>query len=180
MCGIAAFSLDQATEVPPHWLSTARSLLGKRGPDDSGIFEDPHHGVALIHTRLAILDVSETGHQPMVSDDNSVVLVFNGEIYNFPQLRLELESDGYQFRGNSDTEVLLNLYLAYKHRHGKCSDFVSSFLRRLNGVFSFALWDSHRQALLIARDALGVKPSIINTEKMFYFLARLRHSKSSS
>ena len=125
MCGIAAFSLDQGAAVPSHWLSTARSLLGKRGPDDNGIFEDPHHGVALIHTRLAILDVTEMGHQPMFSEDNSVVIVFNGEIYNFPQLRLELESEGYLFRGNSDTEVLLNLYLAYKHRHDHACDFVS-------------------------------------------------------
>ena len=94
----------------------------------------------------------------MFSEDKRVAIVFNGEIYNFPQLRSELESEGYLFRGNSDTEVLLNLYLSYKHRNDHACDPVSLFLRRLNGVFAFALWDEDRQALLIARDALGVKP----------------------
>ena len=68
MCGIAAFSLDQGAAVPSHWLSNAQSLLGKRGPDDNGVFEDPEHGVALVHTRLAILDVTPMGHQPMFSE----------------------------------------------------------------------------------------------------------------
>jgi asparagine synthase (glutamine-hydrolysing) len=112
------------------------------------VHEDHERGIGLVHARLSIVDLSPLGHQPMHSADEGVVLVFNGEIYNFRELRADLEAQGVSFRGHSDTEVLLNLYLA----EGE------AMLSRLNGIFAFALWDTRKQALLIARDALGVKP----------------------
>ena len=144
MCGILGFSgaFDAAS------LGAGLNAIAHRGPDDSGVFVDASAAVGLGHARLSILDISPLGHQPMESTDSSVVLVFNGEIYNFLELREELEVKGFVFRGHSDTEVLLNLYLA----EGE------AMLSRLNGIFAFALWDGRNQSLLIARDALGVKP----------------------
>ena len=144
MCGILGYygSWDAAR------LTNANQLQAHRGPDDSGQFVDPEAGIGLGHVRLSILDLSALGHQPMASEDGAVVLVFNGEIYNFRELRAELEEKGHRFRGHSDTEVLLQLYLA----HG------DAMLARLNGIFAFALWDRRTQSLFVARDALGVKP----------------------
>lgn len=122
--------------------------LSHRGPDDSGLHVDKTVGIGLGHARLSILDLSPLGHQPMLSGDGQVVLVFNGEIYNFHELRKDLESKGYVFRGHSDTEVLLNLYL----------DQGEGMLPRLNGIFAFAVWDERKGVLLVARDGLGVKP----------------------
>jgi len=144
MCGILGFSgeFDQSA------LKEGLRRIAHRGPDDTGVFVDENAGVGLGHARLSILDLSPLGHQPMTSADGEVVLVFNGEIYNFRELRAELEAKGHPFRGRSDTEVLLNLYLA----EGE------GMLRRLNGIFAFALLDRGRRSLLIARDGLGVKP----------------------
>lgn len=144
MCGIVGYSGD----FPGAVLNLALEKISHRGPDDADVFFADGHPVGLGHARLAILDLSLHGHQPMLSDDGAVVLVFNGEIYNFRELREELEAAGHRFRGHSDTEVLLRLYLA----EGE------SALRRLNGIFAFALWDARVGALLVARDGLGVKP----------------------
>jgi asparagine synthase (glutamine-hydrolysing) len=144
MCGILGFSgsFDAAA------LQSGLGALAHRGPDDTGTFMDGDHGVGLGHARLSILDLSPAGHQPMQGADGDVTLVFNGEIYNFRELREELEGKGYRFRGHSDTEVLLKLYL----------DKGEEMLSRLNGIFAFALWDRRNRSLLIARDGLGVKP----------------------
>ena len=107
MCGLAGIS----GPFDPAALHEALAALAHRGPDDSGVFEDRAQGIGLVHTRLSILDLSPSGHQPMVSDDGRVVLVFNGEFYNFRELWAELEEQGHRFRGHSDTEVLLTLYL---------------------------------------------------------------------
>ena len=128
--------------------------MSHRGPDDSGTFEDPEHMVGLVHTRLSILDLSPSGHQPMISKDGRVALVFNGEIYNFNELRADLEVSGHKFMGSSDTEVLLHLYLEWRNLGGALQD----FLGRLNGIFAFAIWDADLEGLLLVRDALGVKP----------------------
>lgn len=154
MCGIAGFvnGGNQSTL----WQMLKNQI--HRGPDDTGVYLDSQSGVGLAHCRLAILDPSPLGHQPMESLDGSVILVFNGEIYNFLELRKELIDKGFQFRGNSDTEVLLNLYLSQGE----------SMLSRLNGIFAFALWDTRHQSLFIARDALGVKP-LYYTNKPDYF-----------
>ena len=144
MCGVLGFSgtFDAAA------ISAGLRSIAHRGPDDSGQFIDSASGIGLGHVRLSILDLSSLGHQPMTSPDGRVVIVFNGEIYNFRELRTELEASGYRFRSQTDTEVLLNLYLA----EGE------TMLSRLNGIFAFALWDSRNKSLFLARDALGVKP----------------------
>ncbi|CAG1003883.1 asparagine synthase (glutamine-hydrolysing) [Myxococcaceae bacterium] len=144
MCGIAGFS----GHFPAGFLDRANRAIAHRGPDAEGVWSDMEAGVGLAHRRLSIIDLSPAGAQPMASDDGSVVIVFNGEIYNFRELRAELEAMGHRFRGHSDTEVLLHLYLADGER----------MLERLNGIFAFALWDSRKQSLFLARDGLGVKP----------------------
>jgi len=142
MCGLAGF----LGAFPSAWLAQANVLQGHRGPDDQGVWSAPSVGLA--HTRLAILDVSPLGHQPMASPDGRWQLLFNGEIYNFQELRQELASSGVAFRGHSDTEVLLALW---QQRGAAC-------LPELNGMFAFAIWDSLRRELVIARDPSGIKP----------------------
>jgi asparagine synthase (glutamine-hydrolysing) len=146
MCGIAGFSLFNYNEGGEDALHAMHHAILHRGPDASGIYLDDHIG--LCHRRLSILDLSEAGNQPMYSADNNLVIVFNGEIYNFLELRAELEQQGVAFKSHTDTEVILELYA----REGvKC-------LQKLNGMFAFALWDKTKQELFIARDRLGKKP----------------------
>ena len=144
MCGIVGFSgnLDKNSLV------FATKALSHRGPDDMGIFYSDSGQVGLGHTRLSIIDLSPLGHQPMLSDGESVALVFNGEIYNFQELRTELETKGYAFKSSSDTEVVLNMYLEYGI---EC-------LSRLNGIFGIAFYDLLSDDIFLARDGLGVKP----------------------
>jgi len=154
MCGIAGYvsAPEQALDV--NVLAEVKAALHHRGPDDAGIFQDSVQGVCLVHTRLSILDLSSLGHQPMCSNDGRVTIVFNGEIYNYQELRSELQAEGHKFKSHSDTEVLLQLYLACRDSNAD----LSAALCRLNGIFAFALWDSECGSLLLARDALGVKP----------------------
>lgn len=122
-----------------------------RGPDDSGVWQTASSGgdwAGLGSRRLSILDLSAAGHMPMISDDGNLTIVYNGEIYNHLELRPELIARGYKFRSTSDTETLLNLYHA----------FGADCLRRLNGMFAFAIWDNRRQELFLARDHFGIKP----------------------
>jgi asparagine synthase (glutamine-hydrolysing) len=122
--------------------------VAHRGPDDAGIYWNPDKSLGLAHRRLSIIDLSALGHQPMWDTSQQVVMVFNGEIYNYRELRRELLDAGYTFNSHSDTEVLLNLYLQEGEK----------MLTRLNGIFSFALWDTRTDTLFLARDGLGVKP----------------------
>jgi len=122
--------------------------LVHRGPDDAGVWGDPSGRVALGNRRLAIIDLSPAGHQPMVSDDGRVAVTYNGEIYNFQELRQELERAGRRFAGYSDTEVILNLYL----RDG------IEMVGRLRGMFALAIWDGRSSRVMLARDRLGIKP----------------------
>ena len=144
MCGFIGFS--GAFELAA--LQAGLRAIAHRGPDDSGAWTDVSAGVGLGHVRLSILDLSPMGHQPMASADGQVVIAFNGEIFNFRELRADLETRGHTFRGHSDTEVLLHLYLS----EGE------AMLPRLNGMFAFAIWDARRRALFVARDDMGVKP----------------------
>ena len=141
-------------------------MLHHRGPDDYGEYFDKTNRVGLFHNRLSILDTSELGHQPMISDCGDVVLIFNGEIYNFQEIRETLIEQGYFFKSNSDTEVLLNLYL----KKGQ------NMFSELNGIFALAIWDKSKKRLLLARDALGVKPLYYSeVENGFIFsLVRLK------
>ncbi|MDA3942766.1 MAG: asparagine synthase (glutamine-hydrolyzing) [Bacteroidetes bacterium] len=153
MCGIAGFwqlipSASGSDEVAIQAERMA-DHLAHRGPDDAGVWRDPDMPIALAHRRLSIVDLSPEGHQPMVSADGRYVIVFNGEIYNFRELRAELSHAGYPFRGHCDTEVLL----AAIDRWG-----LAATLPRLNGMFAFALWDCAAQRLQLVRDRLGKKP----------------------
>jgi asparagine synthase (glutamine-hydrolysing) len=123
--------------------------LTDRGPDSSGTWVDQGGAVGFGHRRLAIIDLSPAGHQPMVSRDGLLVITFNGEIYNYHELRTDLLALGIRFRGNSDTEVLLEACRQWG---------VVPTLRRLNGIFAFALWDKNSGTLTLARDHMGVKP----------------------
>jgi asparagine synthase (glutamine-hydrolysing) len=144
MCGVAGYS----GENEPSALVAALSALAHRGPDDSGIHTEPSLGLAIGHTRLSIIDLAPTGHQPMVSASGRFVIVFNGEIYNFRELRAPLEKMGMPFRGHSDTEVLLALYEARG----------AAMLPELNGIFAFAILDRADGSLLLATDRMAVKP----------------------
>ncbi len=150
MCGIAAI----LGEIPADRVELSlRAMLDAqvhRGPDDGGwvVISAGQSVLGLGNRRLAIQDVSPLGHQPMRNEDTGDLLVYNGEIYNAPQLKASLNSEGYRFRGHSDTEILLR---AYEHWGIECLD-------RLRGMFAFAVWDARRSRLVIARDHLGIKP----------------------
>ncbi len=161
MCGIAGFSGDFDEDL----LRSMNAAIAYRGPDDSGIWVDPGAGLGLAHRRLSIIDLSELGHQPMWDATRTVVVVLNGEIFNYQELRAELVEQGHEFRSCSDTEVLLNLYL----REGE------AMLPQLNGMFAFALWDSRTNLLFLARDGVGVKPLYYScTPKGFLFASELK------
>lgn len=151
MCGVTGLITDrqQAAGHLEQRCLAARDALTHRGPDDAGLWSDAEAGVALGHRRLSILDLSPLGHQPMLSACGRFVLSYNGEIYNFPELRRDLETAGESFRGHSDTEVLL----AALARWG-----VGETCRRINGMFSFALWDRELRELTLCRDRFGQKP----------------------
>jgi asparagine synthase (glutamine-hydrolysing) len=144
MCGIAGF----LGRFEPELLGRMGSVIAHRGPDDAGQLVLREEGLGLAHRRLAIIDLSPLGHQPMWDATGTVAIVFNGEIFNYRELRGALESSGYRFKSHSDTEVVLNLYL----RDGV------DMLSALNGMFAFALWDTRSRELFCARDGVGVKP----------------------
>ena len=149
MCGInGVFAYRGTRPVNLDTLRRTRDFMLARGPDAFGEWHDDSRRIALGHRRLSIIDLSDAGAQPMASEDGRLVVTFNGEIYNFRELRRELEADGCAFKSQSDTEVLLHLY----RREG------ASMVRRLRGMFAFALWDADRRNLLIARDPYGIKP----------------------
>jgi asparagine synthase (glutamine-hydrolysing) len=154
MCGVAGYISNNKPNSASLKLKKLVNDLKHRGPDGNGIFKSKDSKVGLIHTRLAILDLTNLAKQPMFNKDSSVILSFNGEIYNFIELKQELETDGIKFRSSSDTEVILELYLKYR----QTPNFETVFLNRLNGIFSFAIWDEHFGRMMIARDAMGVKP----------------------
>jgi asparagine synthase (glutamine-hydrolysing) len=152
MCGIAGF-VDPSSRVSGQELeSTALEMMAAlrhRGPDDQGIWTDTRSGVTLGHRRLAIQDLSQEGHQPMQSADGRYVLIFNGEIYNFIELRGQLEQKGCSFRGHSDTEVML---AALSHMG------LEPAINKFTGMFAFALWDRQLRRLHLVRDRAGEKP----------------------
>lgn len=146
MCGLAG--RFHPAGLPPDllWAERVDGLLAHRGPDGQGHYLDAR--CELVHRRLALLDLSPTGAQPMANEDGSVQVVFNGEIYNHQELRSELQSRGHVFRGSSDTEVLVHLYEEQGERMAS----------RLRGMFAFAVYDRPRNRVLLARDRFGIKP----------------------
>jgi asparagine synthase (glutamine-hydrolysing) len=146
MCGIAGIVYyDQDRAVDPALIENMARAMVHRGPDDGGVYVDGHVGLG--HRRLSIIDLAG-GHQPMSNKDETVWIVFNGEIYNYRELREELLAKGYTFKTNSDTEVIIHLY---EEAEEQC-------IQRLSGMFSFAIWDKKKQTLFVARDRLGIKP----------------------
>ena len=169
MCGIFGI-LVRKTQIPPTVLEEATRSLAHRGPDDSGSVllketqPDPLE-IGLGHRRLAILDLSPLGHQPMQDPVSGNWIVFNGEIYNFHELRKELEGAGVEFKSHSDTEVILAAYRVWGE----------SCLTRLGGMFAFALWDASRKRLLLARDPMGIKPLYYHqSNQNFIFASEVR------
>src|ERR1700690_4066492 len=146
MCGLAGiFQRDAPATVDAALLRRMTTAMQHRGPDGEGFHVEP--GVGLGHRRLAIIDPAG-GHQPMYNEDHSVAIVFNGEIYNFAELREELQALGHVFRNRCDTEAIVH---AWESWGPDC-------LQRLNGMFALAIWDRNRRQLFLARDRLGKKP----------------------
>lgn len=161
MCGIGGFS----GRFKPELLTAMNTAMVHRGPDDGGVLSLPDQQIGLCHRRLSIIDLSPLGHQPMWDVSRRVAIVFNGEIYNYRELRADLEQRGHPFASHSDTEVLLNLYLA----EGE------GMLARLNGMFAFAIWDQEKRRLFVARDGFGVKPFYYaETASGFVFASELK------
>ena len=168
MCGIAGWIARVAAEPDHASLAAMTRALAHRGPDGEGFHRartrDARFGVALGHRRLAIIDLL-TGDQPMHDSGGRISVVFNGEIYNFPTLRHELESAGYRFRTSSDTEVLLHGWRAWGE----------GLVERLRGMFAFALWDGETDRLLLARDPFGKKPLFLHaTEGRLVFASEIK------
>src|SRR6058998_3582191 len=151
MCGIAGILSLDGRPVTAEELSSMCAVMVHRGPDDEGAYLGP--GVGLAMRRLSIIDLA-TGHQPVHNEDQSVWVVFNGEIYNFQSLRASLERQGHRFYTSTDTEVIVHLYEQYGE----------ACVEKMRGMFAFAIWDDRKKKLLLARDRIGIKP-------LFYSLA---------
>ena len=150
MCGIAGV-LDPTSardRLERNAIAMSDSIA-YRGPDDHGLWSDPEAGIALTHRRLSIVDLSPAGHQPMVSADGRFIITYNGEIYNFQEMRPELEARGIKFRGHSDTEVMLEAFAAFG---------IEATVKRLIGMFTIGVWDRRERVLTLVRDRLGIKP----------------------
>lgn len=164
MCGIAGL----ITHHPEDRIAAMLQSIEHRGRDDEGVWtsgpiDDAGQAVCLGHRRLAIIDTSSAGHQPMLSADGRYVITFGGEIYNYRELRNELKSKGYQFRTETDTEVLLSAF----------AEWGTDCLVRLNGMFSFAVWDNQQRTLTLARDRVGIKP-------LYYCRPKAAHGPASA
>jgi asparagine synthase (glutamine-hydrolysing) len=146
MCGITGIFNLNGAPVSSVILRKMTDTIAHRGPDGEGFYTDSFIGLG--HRRLAIIDLSPAGHQPMITRDGQYIIIYNGEIYNFQKLRLELEALGYQFRSRTDSEVALYAYAEWGEKA----------LERFNGMFAFAIWDRQRQELFLARDRYGIKP----------------------
>ena len=154
MCGICGKISFNGESISPELIRPMCAAIARRGPDDMGIFlpEDNGFGVqaGLGHQRLSIIDLSAAGRQPMSNEDGTIWLTYNGEIYNYKDLRRELEAKGHRFRSDSDTEVVIHLY----EEEGL------EAVKRFNGMFAFGLWDGNKQRLWLCRDRVGIKPLV--------------------
>ncbi|MEO5357969.1 MAG: asparagine synthase (glutamine-hydrolyzing) [Nitrospirae bacterium YQR-1] len=161
MCGIAGFYGDFNRRL----LDEMSEAISHRGPDGSGDYYNKRNGLGLSHRRLSIIDLSESGSQPMFDASQKAVITYNGELYNYKELRRELIQEGFTFKSTSDTEVVLNMYMCYG----------LDMLKRLNGIFAFAIWDISKKILFLARDHLGVKPLYYAaSSKGFLFASELK------
>ncbi|MCK4441381.1 MAG: asparagine synthase (glutamine-hydrolyzing) [Sulfurovaceae bacterium] len=167
MCGVLGQISNR--DIDKNNFTNQLMLLNHRGPDDYGLFVD--RNIALGHTRLSILDLSPLGHQPMISKDEEYVIVYNGEIYNFEEIKSDLESKGYIFNSHTDTEVILNGFIEYKEE----------IVSKLNGMFAFSIFNKQSEELFLARDRGGIKPLYyFNNSDDFLFSSEIRALKKFS
>lgn len=173
MCGIVGYidpTKRATTEQLGETVETMSRTLAHRGPDDAGTWIDAEAGIALGHRRLSIIDLSAEGHQPMRSGSGRYVIAYNGEVYNFRELRAELEAAGHAFRGHSDTEVMLSAIDQWG---------LEEAVTRFVGMFAFALWDRQRSELHLVRDRLGIKPLYYGwSNGTFLFASELKALKA--
>ncbi|MFA4954202.1 MAG: asparagine synthase (glutamine-hydrolyzing) [Patescibacteria group bacterium] len=164
MCGIAGIKTRDGSQPPEFLLDNMSSAIAHRGPDGKGIFIGP--GIGLVHRRLAIIDLSPAAAQPMADRVGELQLVFNGEVYNYREIRSELEARGIKFRTQSDSEVILEAYRAWG----------TDCLAKFRGMFALALWDAPRRRLFVARDRIGKKPFFyaFGPKGEFYFASELK------
>lgn len=151
MCGVAGILHGDDYPASPILLKRMTDAIAHRGPDGEGSFVDGSYAVG--HRRLAIIDLSPAGHQPMASEDGRYVISYNGEVYNFNELRVQLEAKGHRFHSRTDTEVVLKAF----------NEWGAKALNRFNGMFAFAIWDRRERTLLLARDRYGIKPLYYST-----------------
>lgn len=147
MCGIIGI-VDYENSIDRDILDKMCKIIAHRGPDDQGIYIDKNIGLG--HRRLSIIDLSKAGHQPMCNEDGSIWITYNGEIYNFKELRNDLEKKGHRFKSDTDTEVIIHAYEEYSE----------DCLKLFNGMFAFGIWDSNKKQLFLARDRIGQKPLV--------------------
>jgi asparagine synthase (glutamine-hydrolysing) len=165
MCGIVGFRTNRDFSQLQESLPEATSSLIHRGPDNMGLFFDEEAGVGLGHRRLSVIDLSKAGRQPMSNDDGMVQIVYNGEMYNFKEVRKTLEGCSHSFSTETDTEVILKAYLEWG----------INCLNRFVGMFAFALWDKRSRLLFLARDRLGIKPLYYHFDRgRFLFASELK------
>lgn len=164
MCGIVGkYNFYTMEPVSTELLKTMCDTVSYRGPDDSGVYTDGHIGLG--HRRLSILDLSELGHQPMASKDKSIWITYNGEVYNYKLLKKDLMVKGYTFESHCDTEVIIYLYQEYGE----------DCLKYLRGMFAFAIWDTNKHILFLARDRIGKKPLFYYFDgKTFLFASEIK------
>lgn len=163
MCRIVGYINKSKKSLSKNVLIEMRDTLIHGGPDDAGVYYDAN--VALGHRRLSILDLSFSAHQPMINEDGNFVIVYNGEVYNFEEIKRELIQKGYKFKSNSDSEVVLKSYIEWKE---KC-------LYKFHGMFAIAIYDRKNNNLFLARDRVGVKPLYFyNDENIFMFSSELK------
>lgn len=169
MCGIAGIITTGSAQVEAPDLKRLADALAHRGPDGEGIWISPDRRTGLVHRRLAILDTSERGHQPMRSADGRYTIVYNGEVFNFLELREELERSGCTFHSDSDTEVILQAWCLWGE----------AMLYRFNGMWAIAIHDSRTDATFFSRDRFGIKPFLYtHTSKAFAFASEMRALRS--
>ena len=161
MCGIAGF-ISFESDIDLNSLNRMSNAISSRGPDASGIWYDSNQRIAFAHRRLSILDLSSAGSQPMISRDGRYVITYNGEIYNFKELKKLLETDGVNFVSYTDTEVLLELI----SQRG-----IDAALSLVEGMFAFAVWDKQRSQLTLARDKFGQKPLFFGFHRGHFLFA---------
>ncbi|HJP18365.1 MAG TPA: asparagine synthase (glutamine-hydrolyzing) [Nitrospinota bacterium] len=149
MCGITGIINFNNTPISENALIGMRNAISHRGPDDAGIYINKIKTAGLAHKRLSIIDPSSAGHQPMCNEDGTLWITYNGEIYNYPELRNRLKDSGHTFKSNSDTETIVHAYEEWG---------IEALLGKLRGMFAFAIYDTKNLSLIIARDRLGIKP----------------------